>query len=79
MHVIAMTVRAAVASYRGREREAREAGEAALEVAQQCGSPRLADWSTLSLGFLEVSLGNYAEALDRLQPLVARFDDIPGT
>jgi DNA-binding CsgD family transcriptional regulator len=79
MHVIAMTVRAAVASYRGREREAREAGQAALEVAQQCGSPRLADWSTFSLGFLEVSLGNYAEALDRLQPLVARFDDVPGT
>src|ERR1700730_4296299 len=79
MHVIAMTVRAAVASYRGREREAREAGEAALEVAQQCGSPRLADWSTFSLGFLEVSLGNYAKALERLQPLVARFDDVPGT
>jgi ATP/maltotriose-dependent transcriptional regulator MalT len=79
MRVVAMTVRAALAVYTGHEREAREAGHAALDLAQRRGSPRLADWSTISLGFLEVSLGNHADAMERLQPLVARFDEVPGT
>jgi DNA-binding CsgD family transcriptional regulator len=68
-----------VATYTGRERDAREAAHAALEVAEQCGSPRLADWSSISLGFLEVSLGNYEQALMALQPLMSRFDIVPGT
>ena len=51
----------------------------AIELAQRCGSPRLADWSSISLGFLELSLGNYAEALTALEPLIARFDQVPGT
>ena len=29
----------------------------------------------MSLGFLEVSLGNYAEALTTLQPMLDVFDD----
>jgi DNA-binding CsgD family transcriptional regulator len=33
----------------------------------------------MTLGFLDVSLGNYAEALTTLQPLVAQFDTLPGT
>jgi len=33
----------------------------------------------MSLGFLEVSLGNNADALTTLQPLVARFSTLPGT
>ena len=33
----------------------------------------------MSLGFLEVSLGNYADALTTLQPLVARLRTLPGT
>jgi len=79
MRVIAMTVRAAVAAYTGRERDAREAAHQALELARRCGSPRLADWSSISLGFLEVSLANYAQALTILEPLVSRFDIVPGT
>jgi len=79
MRVVAMTVQTAVAAYIGNEGEAREAGQAALDLAQQHGSPRLADWSTISLGFLEVSLGNYVDAMARLQPMVSRFDDVPGT
>ncbi|MCW2628138.1 MAG: transcriptional regulator, luxR family [Mycobacterium sp.] len=79
MRVVAMTVQTAVAAYIGNEGEAREAGQAALDLAQQHGSPRLADWSTISLGFLEVSLGNYVDAMARLQPVVSRFDDVPGT
>ena len=33
----------------------------------------------MSLGFLEVSLGRYAEALSTFQPLLATLDAIPGT
>jgi DNA-binding CsgD family transcriptional regulator len=79
MRVIAMTLRAVVAAYTGREEDARKAGGAALEVAQACGSPRLADWSSISLGLLEVSLGKYEEALAILQPLLSRFQAVPGT
>jgi DNA-binding CsgD family transcriptional regulator len=39
----------------------------------------LADWASISLGFLEVSLGSYADALTILQPLIDRFDYVPGT
>lgn len=79
MRVVARTVQAAVAAHAGREAETREAATAAIELAERCGSPRLADWSSISLGFLEVSLGNYTEALAVLQPLVARFQFVPGT
>jgi DNA-binding CsgD family transcriptional regulator len=79
MRVIAKTLRTVVAAYTGREGDARNDGLAALEVAQACGSPRLADWSSMSLGLLEVSLGKYEEALAILQPLVSRFEAVPGT
>jgi ATP/maltotriose-dependent transcriptional regulator MalT len=79
MHVIAMTLRAVVAAYTGRGDDAREAGRVALRVAHACGSPRLADWSSISLGLLEVSLGRYEQALANLEPLVSRFDAVPGT
>ena len=76
---IALTVRAAVAAYTGREGEARADAAAALTIARQCGSPRLAEWPTMSLGFLEVSLGRYAEALSTFQPLLETRDAIPST
>jgi DNA-binding CsgD family transcriptional regulator len=76
---IALTVRAAVAAYTGRERDARADAAAALTIARQCGSPRLAEWPTMSLGFLEVSLGKYAKALSTLQPMLEVFDSLPGT
>ena len=79
MRVVALTVRSAVAAYTGRESDARESATTAIELAQRCGSPRLSDWSTISLGFLEVSLGRYAEALAVLQPMVSRIDLVPGT
>ena len=79
LQVVGMTVRAVVGAYTGRESETREAALGAIELAQRCGSPRLADWSSISLGFLELSLGNYAEALTALEPLIARFDQVPGT
>ncbi|MCP9275310.1 helix-turn-helix transcriptional regulator [Mycolicibacterium arenosum] len=76
--VIADTIGAVVAAYTGREREARAQARAAIERANRCGSPRLADQAIASLGFLELSLGNSADALTTLQPLVARFGTLPG-
>ena len=76
---IALTVRAAVAAYAGREREARADAAEALRIAEECHTPRLAEWPTMSLGFLEVSLGRYAEALTTLQPMLDAFDRLPGT
>jgi DNA-binding CsgD family transcriptional regulator len=79
LRVVALTVRSIVAAHFGRADETREAAQAALDLAQRCGSPRLADWASISLGFLEVSLGNHARALTALEPMVARFDFVPGT
>ena len=79
LQILAMTVQAVVGAYTGREAETRTAAVAAIELAQRCGSPRLADWASMSLGFLELSLGNYAETLVALEPLIARFDQVPGT
>jgi DNA-binding CsgD family transcriptional regulator len=76
---IALTVRAAVAAYTGREGDARADAAAALTIARQRGSPRLAEWPTMSLGFLDVSLGRYAEALSTFQPLLETLDALPGT
>ena len=61
---IALTVRAAVAAYAGREQQARADAAAALALARECSSPRLAEWPTMILGFLEVSLGSYARGAD---------------
>lgn len=78
--VIPLSVRAAVAAYTGRERDARADAHEAMKTAQRGGSPRLAGyWPTMTLGFLEVSLGRHAEALSTLQPVVSAFNNIPGT
>ena len=79
MAVIARSARAAVAAYTGREDDARADAHAAIESANRCGSTRLADLPIMTLGFLEVSLGNYAEALTTLQPLITRLNSLPGT
>jgi DNA-binding NarL/FixJ family response regulator len=79
MVMIARTVRAAVAAYLGRESDARADVAAAIEAAERCGSPRLAYWPLDVLGFLEVSLGNYAEAMTALQQACDMFCGMPGT
>ncbi|HYI14971.1 MAG TPA: AAA family ATPase, partial [Thermomicrobiales bacterium] len=76
---IALTVRGVVAAYVGRESDARADAAAALTIARQSGSAGLAVWPTMSMGFLEVSLGRYAEALSTFQPLLETLDAIPGT
>jgi DNA-binding CsgD family transcriptional regulator len=75
--LIAMTVQTAAAAYQGRERDARDYGRRALEAAARCGSDRVGLWPTMMLGFLEVSLGRYEDALDTLKPLVTWFREDP--
>src|SRR5581483_11323261 len=75
--LIAMTVQTAAAAYQGRERDARDYGRRALEAAARCGSDRVGLWPRMMLGFLEVSQGRYAEALDTLTPVVSWFNEEP--
>jgi DNA-binding CsgD family transcriptional regulator len=78
--VIPLSVRAALAAYTGRERDARADAHEAMKTAQRSGPTRLPGyWPTMTLGFLEVSLGRYAEALTTLRPVVSMFDTIPCT
>lgn len=67
---VALTVRAAMGAYAGREDQARCDVARALAAGQRCSSDRLAEWPVTALGFLEVSLGNYAAALETLRPLM---------
>jgi DNA-binding CsgD family transcriptional regulator len=76
---LALTVRAAVAAYAGRERDARADAAAVIDIAARCRTPRLAEWPSMSLGLLEVSLGRYQEALNALQPMLDAFATVPGT
>ncbi|RAV17264.1 LuxR family transcriptional regulator [Mycolicibacterium sp. GF69] len=79
LRVVAKTMQSAVAAYAGRQDETREVATKAVDLAQRCGSPRLADWAAINLAFLEVSLGNYEQAMRVLQPMVDRFPFLPGT
>jgi DNA-binding CsgD family transcriptional regulator/tetratricopeptide (TPR) repeat protein len=72
--VVAMTHRAVALSYLGRERAVRDEVRAAIVGARQCGAQYLTVWPLMALGFLEVSLGNFAQALNVLQPLLVRRD-----
>jgi DNA-binding CsgD family transcriptional regulator len=79
MLVMPQTVRAAAHSYLGRFEEARADARGAYECAVRCESERMTEWPLMTLGFIEVSQGNYAEALTVMAPLIAMFDRIPGT
>ena len=71
---VALTCRALLAAYMGRVDEARAAVEDARAANHRCGSERLGEWPAMALGFLEVSLGNYSDALEALQPLLVRVE-----
>lgn len=70
----ALSMRAGVAAYAGREPDVRSDVEAALAAARRCGSPMLAQIPIAFLGFFEVSLGNHDAALATLEPLLSTFD-----
>lgn len=74
---IALTLRTMVGGYAGRVEEVRRDTTDALAAAARCGSHRLAEWTVTNLGFLEVSLGRYEEALRTLAPLLVKLDNRP--
>ena len=74
---VAMTMRAALATRAGLEDQARRDTKEALAASQRCGANLLVVWTITTLGFLEVSLGNYDAALATLAPLLAYLDAAP--
>jgi DNA-binding CsgD family transcriptional regulator len=76
---VAMTSRATVAAHQGRVDDARRDAKEALEISIECGTPQLMLRATTILGFIEVSMTNYAEAQKILQPLIDAFGVLPGT
>ena len=74
---VAMTMRAALATRAGLEDQARRDTKEALAVSQRCGANLLVVWTITTLGFLELSLGNYDAALATVAPLLANLDTAP--
>jgi DNA-binding CsgD family transcriptional regulator len=74
---VALTLRAVVAAHAGREHEARQAAERALVVYRRCGWQTLGEVPLGTLGFLELSLGNYDAVLGALEPLLAKIRKTP--
>src|SRR5262249_47444393 len=64
--------RAVLAAYAGRVDETRSNVRDALATAQG-GDYFATAWPATTLGFLEVSLGNYKAALTALRPLLSKF------
>lgn len=75
--VIAYSICAAAAGYRGDEGTARRYAETAL--AQGAGYPPLTVWASATLAFLEVSLGNYQQAARAAEPLIELYRPFAGT
>jgi DNA-binding CsgD family transcriptional regulator len=75
----ALTCRAAVAAYTGHVDQARLAACTAIDMAHDTGGHYLAAYPTISLGFLEVSLGGNGAALNVMEPLLVSFDPEHGT
>ncbi|OBF36268.1 LuxR family transcriptional regulator [Mycobacterium sp. ACS1612] len=71
---LAYSLKANLATYAGREADARQAAAEALEIGRRTGAIRLTDRVIGALGFLEVSLGRYEEAVATLRSLLAKFD-----
>jgi ATP/maltotriose-dependent transcriptional regulator MalT len=74
---VAMTMRAALATYAGQEHQARRDIGEALAASQRCGANLLVVWPITTLGFLEVSLGNHEAALATLEPLLTMLEAAP--
>ena len=74
---IALTIKSMNGAYAGRVDEVRRDSADALAAAERCGSRRLSEWPITSLGFLEVSLGNYEAALGTLAPLLTILELMP--
>ncbi|UVO12182.1 AAA family ATPase [Mycobacterium sp. SVM_VP21] len=72
--VFAWARQAAVAAHTGCVNDARSAANSAIDMARAVGDVMNAASATATLGFLEVSLGDFAAAATVLEPLLAAFD-----
>ncbi|MEU0497615.1 AAA family ATPase [Mycobacterium sp. NPDC006124] len=73
VRMIAAVPGALAAAHAGREQDARKEIEEALTDSSIPDGRWTTTWPSMVLGFLEVSLGNHAEALNALQPLLSRW------
>lgn len=71
--MLSLVLQAWLAAYDGAENRARLAAADAIDACRRSGTSWHHDWALTSLGFLEVSLGNYGAAMDFLEPLVSRL------
>ena len=69
--MLALTARAQVEAYRGRAEPARRVAEEALALAESTDWKGAIAWQQMSLGFLDLSVGDTAGAADRLFPFAA--------
>lgn len=76
---VALTMRAMVAAHMGRADDARGDARAALQIATECGTVQLALRATTILGFVEVSMSKFEDALTILQPIIDVFAVLPGS
>jgi ATP/maltotriose-dependent transcriptional regulator MalT len=74
---VALSLRAWLAAQAGRVDEARQTARSALTIYQRCGWHTLAVWPIATLGFIEVSVGDYEAALDALGPLLPAIRERP--
>ncbi len=74
---VGLTARALLAAYLGRVEQARSDATEALAAGQRSSSRSLSEWPVTILGFVDVSLGNYSEALTTLQAEVSRIHAAP--
>ncbi|MBP1823152.1 DNA-binding CsgD family transcriptional regulator/Tfp pilus assembly protein PilF [Mycobacterium sp. OAE908] len=76
---MALTSRAWVAALTGRIDDARAAGAQAMQAAHRCGDSEAALRPIECRAYLENFVGNYAQALNILQPRLRSFTDLPNT
>jgi hypothetical protein len=74
---VALTNRCIAGAYVGRAAEARSDAESAIAAGGRYGSYRLAEWPIPTLGFIDLSLGDYAAAMSSFEPLLARLASAP--
>ncbi|MET0453624.1 MAG: LuxR C-terminal-related transcriptional regulator [Mycobacterium sp.] len=74
---VALITRAMVEVHVGDVEVARRDAEDALVAGTRSGAANLSMWPVMALGFLDVSLGNYATALETLRPLMLRLEAQP--
>ena len=76
---VALTMRATVAAHLGRADDARRDANTALQIATECGTAALALRATTILGFVDVSMARFADALTVLRPIIDAFAVLPGS